>query len=228
MTWSPALRASARNDILPCRGGTPRSASSELIKPARGQVLLMLVFSAVLSLGVFAPLAVVGQQRQPDSIRARPIHQLAHETWAARDCAPAEIRVLAQTGDGYLWLGTVSGLVRFDGVRFVPFRPRGNDSLPAAGVRALMTARDGTLWVVWETGAVSHLVDGRLTTDGVRDGLAPAFRLAESSRGDMVAGTETGLARLANGRWKDIGSEWGFTGTEARAVWFDRSDALWV
>jgi signal transduction histidine kinase/ligand-binding sensor domain-containing protein len=187
----------------------------------------MLVFSAALLLGVLAPRAAVGQQHR-DSIAVRPILQLAHETWAAQDGAPAEIRVLAQTDDGYLWLGTVSGLVRFDGVRFVPFRPRGSDSLPAAGVRALMTARDGTLWVVWETGAVSHLVDGRLTTHGVREGLAPAFRLAESSRGVMVAGTETGLARLANGRWKDVGSEWGFTGTEARAVWFDKSDALWV
>ena len=46
--------------------------------------------------------------------------------------------------------------------------------------------------------------------------------------GELVAGTESGLARLADGKWKDVGSEWGFTGTEARAVWFDRSDALWV
>ena len=164
----------------------------------------------------------------PDSIPIRPIHQLAHKTWAAQDGAPTEIRLLAQTGDGYLWLGTVSGLVRFDGVRFVPFQPRGNDTLPAAGVRALKEGRDGTLWIVWETGAVSHLMEGRLITYGVQDGLAPVFQLAESSRGEVVAGTEAGLARLANGKWKDVGSEWGFTGTEARALWFDKSDALWV
>jgi signal transduction histidine kinase/streptogramin lyase len=163
-----------------------------------------------------------------DSIRIRPIHQFAHKTWAAREGAPTEIRVLAQTGDGYLWLGTVSGLVRFDGVRFVPFLPLGNDTLPAAGVRALMEGRDGTLWIVWETGAVSHLVSGRLTSYGSHDGLAAAFQLAESSRGEVVAGTEAGLARLTDGRWKDVGSEWGFKGNEARAVWFDKSDALWV
>ncbi len=179
---------------------------------------MMLALAAAVSVGVSAP----------DSIPTRPIHQLAHRTWAAQDGAPTEIRLLAQTGDGYLWLGTVSGLVRFDGVRFVPFQPRGNDSLPTAGVRALMGARDGTLWIAWETGAVSHLVDGRLTSYGVKDGLAPVFQLAESSRGEVVAGTEAGLARLVNGRWKDVGSEWGFPGTEARALWFDRSDALWV
>src|SRR5215213_3655809 len=103
-----------------------------------------------------------------DSIPIRPIHQLVHKTWEQQDGAPTEIRLLAQTGDGYLWLGTVSGLVRFDGVRFVPFQPRANDTLPAAGVRALEEARDGTLWIVWETGAASHLVEGRLTTYGMQ------------------------------------------------------------
>lgn len=178
----------------------------------------MLAFAAALLAGIPAP----------DSTPIRPIHQLAHKTWAAQDGAPTEIRVLAQTGDGYLWLGTVSELVRFDGVQFVPFRPRGNDTVPAVGVRALMEGRDGTLWIVWETGAVSHLVDGRLTNYGTRDGLAPVFQLAESSRGELVAGTEVGLARLADGKWEDVASEWGFMGAEARAVWFDRSDALWV
>jgi signal transduction histidine kinase/ligand-binding sensor domain-containing protein len=163
-----------------------------------------------------------------DSISTRPIHQFAHRTWTAQDGAPTEIRLLAQTGDGYLWLGTVSGLVRFDGVRFVPFQPRANDTLPAAAVRALNAGRDGTLWVVWESGTVSHLVDGRLTSYGVKDGLPPVFQVAESSRGEIVAGTEVGLARLTNGRWKDVGSEWGFPGTEARALWFDRDDVLWV
>lgn len=178
----------------------------------------MLLFAALFSIGVSVP----------DSSSTRPIHQFAHKTWSTEDGAPTEIRSLAQSGDGYLWLGTVAGLVRFDGVRFVPFHPRANDTLPASGVRALEEGRDGTLWIVWETGAVSHLVEGRLSTYGPRDGLAPAFQLAESSRGDMIAGTEMGLARLANGRWKNVSSAWAFPGSEARAVWFDRSDALWV
>ena len=186
-----------------------------------------LVVAAALFVGI-PGLARGAQQDGSDSIPVRPIHQLAHKTWTAQDGAPTEVRLLAQTGDGYLWLGTASGLVRFDGVQFVPFRPRGTDTTPAGGVRALKEGRDGTLWVVWESGAVSHLVDGRLTTYGVKDGLAPTYQLAESSRGDVVVGTDVGLARLENGRWKDVAAEWGFTGTQARALWFDRSDALWV
>jgi signal transduction histidine kinase/ligand-binding sensor domain-containing protein len=175
----------------------------------------------------FAAALVIGSP-PADSLPVRPIHQLAHQTWAAKDGAPTEIRLLAQTGDGYLWLGTVSGLIRFDGVRFVPFEPRGTDTVSSAGVRALLEGRDGTLWIVWETGTVTHLVDGRVTSYGPADGLAPAFELAESSRGEVVAGTEAGLERLTNGRWSDIGREWGFPPGEARALWFDRSDALWV
>ena len=212
---------------------TSRSAGGAVARglqarPARCQVLLMLVLVTAVLLGGVAPLAVVAQPPRSDSIPIRPIHQFAHKTWTAQDGAPTEIRSLAQTADGYLWLGTVSGLVRFDGARFVPFRPRGNDTVPAAGVRALKQGRDGTLWIVWETGAASHLVDGRLTTYGETAGLASAYDLAESSQGEVVAGTAAGLARLVNGKWDDVGREWGFIGTEARAVWFDKSDALWV
>ena len=163
-----------------------------------------------------------------DTTATRPIHQFAHRTWAVEDGAPSEIRQLAQTGDGYLWLGTVSGLVRFDGVRFVPFVPRGDDTLPAPGVRSLMEDQDGSLWIVWETGAVSHLVGGHLVSYGAADGLAPVFELAQSSKGDIVAGTEAGIARLVDDRWEDAGSAWGFKEKEARSLWFDRSDVLWV
>ena len=158
----------------------------------------------------------------------RPIRQYAHKTWTAQDGAPTGIHVLAHTRDGYLWLGTAFGLVRFDGVRFVPFAPEATDTVAALGVRDLLGTRDGALWIVWETGTVSRLMDGKWTSYGTRDGLASVFQLAESSRGELVAGTEAGLARLTNGKWTDVGTEWGFKGTLGRAVWFDRKDALWV
>lgn len=158
----------------------------------------------------------------------RPIHQLVHRTWEAKEGAPTGIHVLAQTSDGYLWLGTAFGLVRFDGVRFTPFEPRANDTLPDLAVRDLLASRDGTLWIVWESGAVSHLANRRLTSYGTGDGLPPVFQLAESSRGDLVAGTERGLAQLVDGEWRDVASKWGFTGTVGRALWFDSRDALWV
>jgi signal transduction histidine kinase/ligand-binding sensor domain-containing protein len=166
---------------------------------------------------------------QVDSATSRPIRQLAHTRWTARDGAPTEIRALAQSANGYLWLGTRSGLVRFDGARFVRFSPRAGDTIPSGGVHRLTAARDGSLWIVFRSGAVSRLSSaGRLTSYGPRDGLPPAFQVAESSTGALVAGTTEGLSRFTRGRWEDAPVDWRFPGARAPAIWFDRTDALWV
>ena len=52
----------------------------------------------------------------------KALTQLTHRSWSAKDGVPP-VRALAQTADGYLWLGTLSGLMRFDGVRFVRWQP---------------------------------------------------------------------------------------------------------
>ncbi len=142
--------------------------------------------------------------------------------------APIDIRDLAQTNDGVLWIGSDSGLTRFDGARFTQFQPQQGDTLPRTGVRHLTPARDGGLWIVWRNGQVSRLRNGRVSTFGERDGLPTAFRIAESSTGVIVAGTATGLARFSNERWKDVSHEWGYPDTEGVAVWFDRGGTLWV
>src|SRR6266516_3854523 len=53
---------------------------------------------------------------------ALDISQYAHTSWKIREgFSKGTITVIAQTPDGYLWLGTEFGLLRFDGVRNVPF-----------------------------------------------------------------------------------------------------------
>jgi len=163
-----------------------------------------------------------------DSSKVVPIGQLVRTTWTSKDGAPAGIRELAQTTDGSLWIGSDSGLTRFDGARFTALQPHDGDTLPRTGVRHLTPARDGALWIVWRTGEVSRLHNGRLITFGERDGLPMAFRIAESSNGSVVAGTSSGIARFANGRWEDVTHEWGYPDSEGVAVWFDRAGTLWV
>ena len=166
--------------------------------------------------------------RDSTPLPPRPLSQLVHTRWTAADGAPTEIRALAQTADGYLWIGTLAGVVRFDGVRFVPLAPRGGDTIPSGGVRSLLAAQDTSLWIVWRSGAVSRLHDGRLISYGERDGLPVANRLAQSSTGTLIAATVTGLSLLHDGTWKDAGREWGYPGTECWSVWFDSHDALWA
>ncbi len=79
----------------------------------------------------------------------RAISQYAHTAWRNRDgyfaSAPSAI---TQTKDGYIWIGTIAGLLRFDGVRFIPWRPpEDGPALPTATVISLLAARDGSLWI---------------------------------------------------------------------------------
>jgi signal transduction histidine kinase/ligand-binding sensor domain-containing protein len=68
---------------------------------------------------------------------------------------------IAQTTDGYLWIGTESGLIRFDGIRFVPWSPANGNRLPSSRVKSLRAARDGSLWIGTMVG-LAHWKNGNL------------------------------------------------------------------
>jgi signal transduction histidine kinase/ligand-binding sensor domain-containing protein len=75
------------------------------------------------------------------------ISQYAHTSWTSREGAmQGLIFAMAQTPDGYLWLAGSFGLFRFDGVRFMPWKPPNGQSLPS-GPYSLLASRDGTLWI---------------------------------------------------------------------------------
>lgn len=70
-----------------------------------------------------------------------------HRSWTARDGAPRFIQALAQDRDGFLWVGSVEGLFRFDGTTFAPVTPAPGHPRAGVAVSALAAAPDGTLWV---------------------------------------------------------------------------------
>src|ERR1700751_3268410 len=72
------------------------------------------------------------------------VSQYSHTAWKVRDgFAKGAIFSIAQTPDGYLWLGTDFGLLRFDGVRAVPWQPPGSELLPSNFISGLLVAHDG-------------------------------------------------------------------------------------
>src|SRR5882757_5634205 len=92
---------------------------------------------------------------------ALDISQYAHTAWKIREgFSKGRVTSFAQTPDGYLWLGTELGLLRFDGVRAVPWQPPG-EQLPSENVRDLLVAHDGTLWIGTLKGLASWK-DGKL------------------------------------------------------------------
>src|SRR3974377_1376518 len=84
------------------------------------------------------------------------INQYAHKSWTIREgFFKGVISSMAQTPDGYLWLGTEFGLLRFDGVRPVDWTPPGSEGLPSSRIQGLFTTRDGTLWISTAAGLAS-------------------------------------------------------------------------
>jgi signal transduction histidine kinase/ligand-binding sensor domain-containing protein len=91
------------------------------------------------------------------------VNQYAHKAWTIRDgFFRGTINAIAQTPDGYLWLGTEFGLLRFDGVWAVPWQPPAGEHLPANYVHTLLAARDGRLWIGTDAGLTSWR-DGKLS-----------------------------------------------------------------
>jgi PAS domain S-box-containing protein len=91
------------------------------------------------------------------------INQYAHTAWKVREgFSKGYIEAIAQTPDGYIWLGTEYGLFRFDGVRTVPWQPPTGEHLPNNDVASLLAARDGRLWIGTFNGLASWK-DGKLT-----------------------------------------------------------------
>jgi signal transduction histidine kinase/ligand-binding sensor domain-containing protein len=92
------------------------------------------------------------------------ITQYAHLAWTFRNgFSNGAVYAIAQTPDGYLWLGTSAGVVRYDGARLTPLPLGPGHRLPNAASAAILPARDGSVWigtldglVSWKNGALTH------------------------------------------------------------------------
>jgi hypothetical protein len=101
----------------------------------------------------------------------RTIGQFQHTAWGPKDGAPSVVTALAQSADGYLWLGSSDGLYRFDGVVFEHYQPQSGGPFPAQGVLSLLTLPNGDLWIGFRSGPISLLRHGNATNYSVREGV---------------------------------------------------------
>jgi len=162
--------------------------------------------------------------------RDQSISQFYYTFWNQKDGAPSQITALAQTEDGYLWIGSEQGLFRFDGVRFEEYKPQPGVELPSYSIFALMPTPDGGLWIAFSPNAVAFLKNGTLTVFTRKDELpdSPIHCFARDHEGRIWAGTEAGLALRQGTRWVDIGPDWNVPREMIRYLLVDREGTLWV
>jgi hypothetical protein len=94
------------------------------------------------------------------------------ETWQTERGLPDNfVNAIAQTPDGYLWVGTFNGLARFNGVEFVVFDSANTPELPTSRIVSLHCDRKGRLWIISEYGDLTQWAEGRFKDFGEREGL---------------------------------------------------------
>ncbi|PTL80714.1 sensor histidine kinase [Vitiosangium sp. GDMCC 1.1324] len=162
---------------------------------------------------------------------ALTIKDFHHTAWTLKDGAPAGIWAMAQTEDGWLWLGTASGLYRFDGVVFERYDLLPAESTASRSIGALFAKRTGELWVAYSYGGASVLKDGVATHYGAREGLPkglPIDGFEEDGDGRIWAETDKGLYVLERGVWELAGEQWGFARPGSVQMAQDGTGTLWV
>ncbi|USQ93898.1 sensor histidine kinase [Caulobacter sp. RL271] len=162
----------------------------------------------------------------------RAIGQYKHTRWTVEDGAPSSVEVIAQTADGYLWLGTPLGLYRFDGMTFEPMRPPRPAYSMADRVVSLMVTRSGALWAGYESGGIAVYEHGRFRL--VYDPKifrAVTIRMAEGRDGTIWAATtnpKVHLARFAKGAWRPVDDITGLPDQDLSDILVARDGTVWV
>jgi ligand-binding sensor domain-containing protein/signal transduction histidine kinase/CheY-like chemotaxis protein len=160
----------------------------------------------------------------------RRVTQYSQDTWKDEDGLPQNtVYALTQTRDGFLWVATWDGLVRFDGVRFTTFDEHNTPELGNASIHALVEDAAGVLWVGTGGGLVRyHEGHFQRLTGESRPGEGEVTALARAADGGVWVGTEEGLFHLKNGRARRHGTQEGLPSEKVRSLLLDHDGVLWV
>ncbi|BCW87577.1 hypothetical protein sos41_07070 [Alphaproteobacteria bacterium SO-S41] len=160
----------------------------------------------------------------------RAIAQMYHRAYTQEDGVPSGVTTIAQTPDGYLWVGSASGLYRFDGVRFEAVAA---DQLIGPSVIGLYATSSGDLWIGYDMGGgISRLRDGKIEHFRSEAGGPAAsvnnIRVSDDGAEVWTHGAYT-VWRQYDGKWTRVLIDWEISSIEmARGgvVWAKNSDQL--
>lgn len=152
------------------------------------------------------------------------ITNLNHASWSEKDGMPSDVQCMAQTIDGWLWLGTTDGLYRFDGVSFerLPLR--------SSRINALSALPNGDLLIAfsWD-GMIALHPDGSVTEMAGKDDtpqMGNFSGMMVDREGAIWAVSLRGLFRYLKGKWENISSSPGWALADADVL-VDQYDRVW-
>ena len=163
-----------------------------------------------------------------DGASPRTLAQLQHSTWTPRDGAPSDANTIAETPDGYLWIGATSGLYRFDGEHFEPVTVLGGVSILNQAVVRLAADPKGGLWVGFGSGGAGFYKDGVYTRFGPDQGVKSMSQIVFDADGTTWMIVNGRLARFVGGRPTAVGAEEGFSARRTIDLKIDDAGTLWV
>ena len=165
-----------------------------------------------------------------DEPASQSLAEMYHSGWTIRDGAPSSIESIAQTQDGYIWLGTDSGLFRFDGQSFERYRPTSGEDLLPGTIQTLLATPDGGLWVGYSSVGASFLKAGHNLNFGKREGLTAGSitRFARDRSGVIWAASYAALWRYDGSLWKKVDAAFGYSAEYAANVFVDSRGTVWV
>lgn len=152
-------------------------------------------------------------------------------SWQSQDGLPEEtVQAIAQTNDGYLWLGTTAGLLRFDGEHFRLFNHENTPALAEDNVFCLLAARDGRLLIGTVGGGVIEWRDGAFQSYPIGEDLATntVRGLAEGPKGLIWVATSGGLFWIRDGRIERADRLLGLPNSSFDAALEDHTGRAWV
>lgn len=161
----------------------------------------------------------------------RAITQYVHNVWRAPGALPHDnITAILQTRDGYLWIGTVEGLARFDGVRSVVFDKSNTPAIANNWIRALLEDQAGRLWIGTLGGGLVCLESGKFTRFGATEGIPGEIvsALYADRDGRLWAGSGEGLFLFRAGRFVRAPGAEALATRSVRSLVEDSEGTLWV
>ncbi len=158
--------------------------------------------------------------------------QYVHQIWTTENGLPQNsVVAIAQTPDGYLWLGTENGLVRFDGARLVTFDRRNTPALNSDEIDALLVDHQGNLWIATLGGGLTVLNHGVFTSITNQIGLSSSSVMAlyEDEKTDLWIGTDGGgLIRLHGTVIETYGRKDGLADSSVFSICGDHKGGIWI